>query len=203
MLRNRLYESLPEDLFQRSLCLLKLIKACTRTVSLTYPGDATTLNMFSRRSHTVAARHGSLKVCICGALVLLRNYWIRARRELQRLKSWGGISDQRIIYFGSSFGQLSHPIVVVAMPSNATCSNCGVYAPGWYCQACKAASVRVPRYCSQQCQREDWSNHKVVCKSKVGKWSWRNTTAGCLLASFLSALLAMMSRNWRDSICRT
>ena len=47
VLGGPLYESLPEDLFQRSRCLLKLIKTCTRTVSFTLSGDARTLNIFS------------------------------------------------------------------------------------------------------------------------------------------------------------
>ena len=45
VLGGPLYESLPEDLFQRYLCLLKLIKTCTRTVSFTLSGDLGVLSL--------------------------------------------------------------------------------------------------------------------------------------------------------------
>ncbi len=40
------------------------------------------------------------------------------------------------------------------------CSNIGCYSEGKLrCSACKKA-----KYCSAQCQRENWSRHKLDCK---------------------------------------
>jgi MYND finger len=41
---------------------------------------------------------------------------------------------------------------------NPACANCLARVKTWFCSRC-----HIYRYCSLECQREDWPNHRAVC----------------------------------------
>ena len=62
---------------------------------------------------------------------------------------WDGSPDKPVLFHKDSSGVLQCAL--------GTCSNTGVYR----CKKCKKI-----RYCSKECQRSDWPEHKVACRQK-------------------------------------
>ncbi|KAK7052442.1 MYND-type domain-containing protein [Favolaschia claudopus] len=61
----------------------------------------------------------------------------------------------------------------ITFPMSASCAVCHDESEKSRKHLKQCAKCELTRYCSVDCQREDWSRHKICCKSlKEVKWHW-------------------------------
>lgn len=79
------------------------------------------------------------------------------------------------------------------MEIEQTCAGCHTHFPGRKLQKC--SSCKITRYCSVECQKQDWANHKPICKGYL-EFNRRKQVADKVLEveDFPEILTALASR---------